>query len=166
MKKKKEILPLSLRIIRGGFPGHFVIKHTRYGIIKTKFPDMSGIVASQSQKKCRKYFKEAVAKAREVMNNTEQRKEWEKKLRSRFIFNKLISFYMKRIKNEKEKSLKEVEELIIKAVKKVPRGKPDKHLLLSPKHLIPFEHDCEKLSTVGMRNKSSPSPLFITTKVQ
>ena len=93
MKRKK--LPLSLLMIRGGIGKQFVIKHYKWGIIMTKFPDMSGIVASKGQRRCRNIFKEAVAYARKVIADPVLKNEWQKKLRRRNgVYNAAVKFYM------------------------------------------------------------------------
>ena len=93
MKRKK--LPLSLLMIRGSIGKQFCIKHYRWGVIKTKFPDMSNIVASDEQRQCRNLFKEAVAYAKTVIADPVLKKEWQKKIRRRNgVYNKAIKAYM------------------------------------------------------------------------
>ena len=93
MKRKK--LPLSLLMIRGSIGKQFCIKHYRWGVIKTKFPDMSNIVASAEQCQCRNLFKEAVAYAKTVIADPVLKREWQKKIRRRNgVYNKAIKAYM------------------------------------------------------------------------
>ncbi len=92
---KKTKLPFSLRMLQGAIGKRFVIKHYRYGIIKTRYPDMGGIVASAGQRKCRDLFKEAVAYAKRVMKDPELVMQWQRKTgRTRRLFNAIIKDYM------------------------------------------------------------------------
>ena len=52
MKRKPCRLPWLLTFVRGAIGKEYVIKHYRYGIIKTKYPDMTNIVASPGQRSC------------------------------------------------------------------------------------------------------------------
>ncbi len=93
MRRKK--LPLSLLMIRGGIGKQVVIKHTAWGIIMTKFPDMSGIIASTQQRKCRDLFAEAVAYAKTVIADPALKAAWQKKIRRRNgVYNKAIKAFM------------------------------------------------------------------------
>lgn len=93
--RKIPTLPLSLRIVRGAIGKEFVIKHYRWGIIKTKYPDMTRIIASAGQRSCRNLFKEAVAYAKKVMADTIQKKAWRKRVRHKHrVFNQIIKAYM------------------------------------------------------------------------
>ena len=99
MKNKK--IPKHLRTIRGGFKGHFVIKHYRGGlVVMTKFPDMSGIIASVKQRRCRNLFAKAVVYAKSVIANPELKAAWQKKIRRRNgVYNKAIKAFMLKEKN-------------------------------------------------------------------
>ena len=113
---KKE-LPLSLKLIRGAIGKEFVIKHYKDGAVRTKYPDMSGIVASTRQRKCRNLFKEAVAYAKEVIADQERKTCWQKKLRKRnAVYNAAIKKYMLREKKAKEKMFVETNRLLRKAM--------------------------------------------------
>jgi hypothetical protein len=102
---KKE-LPLSLKLISGAIGKEFVIKHYKDGVVKTKYPDMSGIVASTRQRKCRNLFKEAVAYAKDVITDSERKTCWQKKLRKRnAVYNAAIQEFMLREKKAKQKGL-------------------------------------------------------------
>ncbi len=107
MKKayiKKPVLPFSLRLIRGAIGKKFVIKHYKYGIVKTKYPDMTKIIASIKQRKCRDGFKEAVAYAKQVISDDALKKAWQKKIKRRNgVFNSAIKFYMLKNKRDKER---------------------------------------------------------------
>lgn len=96
MKKKKLFrripeLPFSLRTIRGAIGKEYVIKHYSYGAIKTKYPNMSNIVATRLQRKQRNLFKEAVEYAKAIMGDPVQKAEWLKKARKKHrLFNYLV----------------------------------------------------------------------------
>ena len=98
---KNHQIPKHLRTIRGGFKGHFVIKHYRGGlIVKTKFPDMSGIVASMQQRKCRDLFAEAVVYAKSVIADPKLKAAWQKRIRRRNgVYHKAIKAFLLREKN-------------------------------------------------------------------
>jgi len=67
----------------------------------TKFPDISGIIASAGQRNCRNLFKEAVAYARGINNDPEKKKAYLRKTaKNQSVFNAAISEYMKRSKNK------------------------------------------------------------------
>ena len=67
MNKKR--LPFIYRIIRGAIGKRFVIKHYKYGIIKTKFPNMKNIIPSEAQKQRRRLFRLAVKYAQSIYTN-------------------------------------------------------------------------------------------------
>lgn len=95
MKRKPCKLPWLLTFVRGAIGKEYVIKHYRYGIIKTKYPDMTRIVASKAQRSCRDLFKAAVKKAQKVMDDPQQRAAWLKKVRQRHrLFNQLVKYFM------------------------------------------------------------------------
>src|SRR5206468_12845643 len=79
-KTMKHNLPLSLRIVRGAIGKEFVIKHYKYGVIRTKYPDMTRIVASMEQRKCRDLFKEAVAYAKVIISDPEGKRKWQNRI--------------------------------------------------------------------------------------
>ena len=95
MKRKKEPVRLLLTWIRGAVGHDFVIKHYKYGVVKTKFPDMTRIIASAQQRKCRNLFKEAVAYANTVYADPIKKNEWWKKAKNKgHVFNYIIKHYM------------------------------------------------------------------------
>ena len=97
----KTALPLSLKLIRGAIGKEFVIKHYKDGIVKTKYPDMSDIVASMRQRKCRNLFRDAVAYAKEVVADKERKICWQKILRKpNPVYNAAIKEYMLREKKQ------------------------------------------------------------------
>ena len=104
---KKEKIPLLLTWIRGAIGKEFVIKHYRYGVVKTKFPDMTRIIASAQQRKCRDLFKEAVAYAKTIIADPVKKKEWQKKVKIKYrVFNRVIKEYILASKEMKEQRLR------------------------------------------------------------
>jgi hypothetical protein len=95
IKRKTSTLPLLLTFVRGAIGKEYVIKHYRYGIVKTKYPDMTRIIASERQRSCRDLFKAAVAHAQKVMADPVQKAAWLKKLRQKhLVFNMIIKEFM------------------------------------------------------------------------
>ena len=104
MKRKKEPIRLLLTWIRGAVGHDFVIKHYKYGVVKTKFPDMTRIIASARQRKCRNLFKEAVDYANKIYADPVKKKEWWAKARNKgHVFNYIIKQYMLAAKEAAEK---------------------------------------------------------------
>lgn len=94
MPARKKI-PLHLQMMRGGIGKQFVIKHYGKRIVMTKFPDMSNIVASTQQRKCRNLFTEAVVYAKSVIADPLLKKEWQRRIRRRNgVYNKAIKAFM------------------------------------------------------------------------
>ena len=79
MKQKK--LPFIYRIIRGAIGKRYVIKHYRYGVIMTKYPNMKNIIPSEAQKMRRRLFRKAVKYAQDVYANPVLKEEKRKILR-------------------------------------------------------------------------------------
>ena len=66
----------------------------------TKFPDMSGIIASMQQRRCRNLFAKAVVYAKSVIADPELKAAWQKKIRRRNgVYNKAIKAFMLKEKN-------------------------------------------------------------------
>ena len=108
-------VPLHLTMVRGGFKNHFVIKHYKYGVIKTRWPDMSRIIASVQQRKCRNLFREAVAYAKMVIADPVRKAEWQRRIkRPNGVYNKAIKQYILEAKRqiEKWKEMEEINKLI------------------------------------------------------
>ncbi|HEY0751866.1 MAG TPA: hypothetical protein VGD26_11965 [Chitinophagaceae bacterium] len=74
-------LPFIYRMIRGAIGKRFVIKHYKYGIVKTRYPDMSRIVPSEAQRMRRRLFKRAVVYAQKVYANPALKEEKRRMLR-------------------------------------------------------------------------------------
>ena len=117
LRRKKPRLPLLYRIIRGGIGKDFVIKHYGYGPIRTKFPDMSRIVASVAQRKCRDRFKKAVQYANTIMADPVLKAGVRKRIRRKHgVFNAVIKEYMLREKRQNEVELALVNRMLYKAL--------------------------------------------------
>ena len=94
--KKKTFLK-----IRGAIGKEIVFKQYKDGQVISKFPDMSRIIASSGQRTYRNLFKEAVAYAKDINNDPEKKKAYQKKVgKNKIVFNAAISEYMKRVKQE------------------------------------------------------------------
>ena len=120
MKRKPCKLPWLLTFVRGAIGKEFVIKHYRYGIIKTKYPDMTRIVASPGQRSCRDLFKIAVKRAQKLMDNPEQRAAWLKKVKQKHrLFNQLVKHFMLEAKKAAKKRETEGKYLIRSSFKQV-----------------------------------------------
>ncbi len=120
MKRKPCKLPWLLTFVRGAIGKEYVIKHYRYGIIKTKYPDMTKIVASPGQRSCRDLFKTAVKRAQKTMDNPEQRAAWLKKVRQKHrLFNQLVKHFMLEAKKAAKKRETEGKYLIRSSFKQV-----------------------------------------------
>lgn len=103
--QRKIRLPLSLRMIQGAIGKRFVIKHYRYGVIKTKYPDMTRIIASAKQRVRRNLFKDAVAFAQGVLADKARAKEWQQRIRRRSgVYNAAIKFFMRKDKQDRERA--------------------------------------------------------------
>src|SRR5450432_4410728 len=103
MRKKKK-LPFRLRMIQGAVGKSYVIKHYKWGIIMTKYPDMTKIKASPKQRFCRCLFREAVAYAQSVIADPVREEAWQKRLRRRKgVYNEAVKAYMLKDKLAKER---------------------------------------------------------------
>src|SRR5436190_18057403 len=116
MSKKK--LPLSLLMISGAVGKSFVIRHYKFGTFMSKYPDMTKIVASKEQRKCRNLFKEAVAWAKTVIADADRKKEWQKRLKkTKRVYHAAIKEFMLR----EQKKLAQAEQTqSISQVKSIP----------------------------------------------
>src|SRR5690606_26876315 len=84
----------------------------------TKFPDMTKIIVSAFQRKCRNKFREAVAYAKSVIADKEKKAAWQKTLRRRNgVYNAAIKEFMLREKRRKEIELIKTNRLLNKALK-------------------------------------------------
>jgi hypothetical protein len=96
----KRIPRLLLSIIRGAIGKSFVVKHYKgRKIVITRFPDMSGIVASEQQRVRRDLFREAVVYAKWIIADAERKKAFRKSLprrKQRKVYQAAIQLYMSR----------------------------------------------------------------------
>lgn len=126
----KHELPLSLRIVRGAIGKEFVIKYYKYGVIKTKFPDMTRIIASMQQRKCRNLFKDAVAYAKEVIADPERKQHWQKRIRIRNgVYNDAIKYHMLKDKRAKEAAMAEATRLLRMALSNAEKNEINNKLV-------------------------------------
>jgi hypothetical protein len=95
----KRIPRLLLRIIQGAIGKSYVVKRYRGGrIVVTRFPDMSGIVASAKQRVRRALFREAVVYAKWIIADAERKKVFQKSLprrKQRKVYQAAIQLYMR-----------------------------------------------------------------------
>lgn len=70
-----------LENIQGGLGKQLVFKQYKDKTVVTSYPDMSKVKPSEQQKEGRKLFAEAVAYARAISRNAEQKAEYEKKVK-------------------------------------------------------------------------------------
>ncbi|MCU7552088.1 hypothetical protein OCK74_23415 [Chitinophagaceae bacterium LB-8] len=107
IKDGKKVPRLLLGMIRGSIGKCFVVKHYRGNkkkkwkkrIVITKYPDMSGIVASEKQRVRRDLFKEAVVYARWILSDAERKEEFRKTLprkKRKHVYQAAIRLYMSR----------------------------------------------------------------------
>jgi hypothetical protein len=103
MKRRKK-LPFRLRMIQGAIGKRYVIKHYKWGIIQTKYPDMTKIKASPKQRTCRNLFREAVVYAQAVIADPVREAAWQKRLRRRKgVYNEAVKAYMLKDKRARER---------------------------------------------------------------
>jgi len=134
MKKQKQPVRLLLTWIRGKVGKDFVIKHYKYGVVKTKYPDMTKIIASAQQRKYRDLFKEAVSYAKMVYADPVRKKDWWAKARNKgHVFNYIIKEYMLTAKEASRKK-QEIATVIIR--KCFPRWEKTKGNLSSPRSTV------------------------------
>ncbi len=96
----KRLPGLLLHSIRGAIGKLFVVKHYRGGrIVITKFPDMSGIVATEKQRVQRDLFREAVVYAKWILADEDRKKAFRKSLprrKQQKVYQAAIQVYMSR----------------------------------------------------------------------
>ena len=102
--KRRTKLPFRLRMIQGAIGKRYVIKHYKWGIIQTKYPDMTKIKASPKQRTCRNLFREAVVYAQSVIADPVREAAWQKRLRRRKgVYNEAVKAYMLKDKRARER---------------------------------------------------------------
>jgi hypothetical protein len=96
----KQVPRLLLSIIQGSIGQKFVVKHYKgRKIVITRFPDMSGIVASEQQRERRDLFKEAVVYAKWIIADEDRKKAFRKSLprrKQRKVYQAAKQLYMSR----------------------------------------------------------------------
>ena len=103
---KRVKLPLGLRLVQGAIGKKFVMKHYKYGIIKTRYPNMLLIKPSEAQRACRNSFREAVAFAKKDYSDLATRLAWQKKLRKKTrLFGAIVKEYMLMEKRAREAAM-------------------------------------------------------------
>lgn len=94
---KKQSFPTC--IISGAIGKKFVVKQYREGTVVTAYPDMTKVVASDGQHECRNLFKDAVAFAKEIINDPAKKKEYAKKIKKgNSVYHTAIKEYIARSK--------------------------------------------------------------------
>jgi hypothetical protein len=100
-----EGMPFYYRMIRGAIGRKFVIKHYKGGrIVMTKFPDMSGTVATEKQKVRRDLFREAVVWAKWIIADEERRLAFKNTLprkKRRKVYQAALQMYMREKGNKR-----------------------------------------------------------------
>ncbi|MEO8853729.1 MAG: hypothetical protein ABI359_08120 [Ginsengibacter sp.] len=79
IQMKKQSFPACC--ISGAIGKKIVFKQYRNGTVITRYPDMTRIVASGEQRECRNLFKDAVAFAKEIVNDPVKKKIYAKKIK-------------------------------------------------------------------------------------
>jgi hypothetical protein len=106
MRRRRRAHNVTLKesFVQGAIGKRFVIKHYRWMIIKTKFPDMTNIKPSARQVECRNRFREAVAYAKAEMAHPVAKSQWLKRTRKKWrVFNFIIKTYLRMQKEMREK---------------------------------------------------------------
>jgi hypothetical protein len=125
----QEMPALLLGMIQGAVGKLFVVKHYRKGgkrsgkkkrkrMVVTRYPNMSGIVASQKQRERRDLFREAVVYARWIVADEERKRAFRKTLphkKQKQVYQAAIQLYMSK-KGDQQWLRKQL------AVKEVVRG--------------------------------------------
>jgi hypothetical protein len=107
IKDGKKVPRLLLGMIQGSIGKCFVVKHYRANkkkkwkktIVITRYPDMSGIVASEKQRVRRDLFKEAVVYAQWILSDPERKEIFRKTLprkKRKHVYQAAIRLYMSR----------------------------------------------------------------------
>ncbi|HEX2606451.1 MAG TPA: hypothetical protein VHK91_03690 [Flavisolibacter sp.] len=96
-------LSFKEKMIQGRIGKRFVIKHYKTYKVKTKVPDMSGIIPSRGQKRQRRLFRLAVQYAQEIYWNPAKREEKERIYRRPWrLFQKLMKEWFQKRKAKRE----------------------------------------------------------------
>jgi hypothetical protein len=81
-------------LISGATGKEFVIKRYRYGMVKTRFPNMNAIAASSSQRTCRDLFRHAVVYAFKVNKDPAVKKVLARRVKKETVCHAVIKAYM------------------------------------------------------------------------
>jgi hypothetical protein len=100
----REVPRLLLWMIRGSIGKCFVVKRyrdkkKRKKVVVTRYPDMSGVMASEQQRVRRELFKEAVVYAQWIIGNPERKETFRKTLprkKRKKVYQAAIRLYMSR----------------------------------------------------------------------
>ena len=95
-------VPFVLRLLQGAIGKKYVVKHYGYGLVITKFPEMTHIVASTKQKIRRRLFKQAVGFAKRIYIDSKKKEAYWKKLRRPKRFYQALMKVWFREKEEKD----------------------------------------------------------------
>ena len=72
-----------------------VVKQYSYGTVVTKYPDMSSVKPSKKQLKEKSRFATAVAFAQSIINDPQQKKQWQKKVaKGKTVYHTAIQWYL------------------------------------------------------------------------
>ena len=77
----KPRLPFIFTLITGAIGKHFIIKHYKYGVVMTRYPNMKNIIPTEAQKMRRRLFRKAVKYAQSIYANPALKEEKRKMLR-------------------------------------------------------------------------------------
>ena len=143
------------QMIRGAIGKEFVIKHYRRGrIFRTKYPDMTPIVATEKQRACRNKFREAVAWAKEYISDQERKDAYKPWFRQRKrVFNQLIKDFMLKEKKAKAMAERLTDRLIWLAMRKVPGAIEEEVVGVELPAIPPLQRVNRNLEFVEMRKE-------------
>jgi hypothetical protein len=111
-----EGMPFYYRMIRGAVGKKFVIKHYKGGrIVMTKFPNMSGVVATEKQSVRRDLFREAVVWAKWIIADEERKLIFKSTLprkKRRKVYQAALQMYIRQKGNKRwlRKMLENIEQ--------------------------------------------------------
>jgi len=116
MYKKRQYISFSQRMVQGAIGKKYVIKHYKHGIVKTKYPDMTAIVASEKQRACRDDFKALNAIVKAIYNDPVERQEWKIKLGNPpRLYGAIFKAYKKEVEEAKVQRLQATNRAIRKS---------------------------------------------------
>ena len=93
----KQRIPFLYTLLTGAIGKRFVIKHYKYGVVMTRYPNMKNIIPSQAQKMRRRLFRKAVKYAQAIYANPALKEEKRKMLRRpKRLFQALMKEWFKK----------------------------------------------------------------------